>query len=71
VATIAITGRKGGVGKTILTNLAAELLDLGHTVVALDSDSQQSLTAWACCPDSWKRLEFQALAQALERVLRP
>lgn len=45
---IAITGRKGGVGKTSLTaNLAAELQALGHTVTVLDTDPQQSLKAWA------------------------
>jgi chromosome partitioning protein len=48
VAVIAITGRKGGVGKTSLTaNLAAELQALGHTVAVLDTDPQQSLKAWA------------------------
>ncbi len=48
MAVIAITGRKGGVGKTSLTaNLAAELQALGHTVAVLDTDPQQSLKAWA------------------------
>lgn len=48
MAVIAITGRKGGVGKTSLTaNLAAELHALGHTVAVLDTDPQQSLKAWA------------------------
>jgi chromosome partitioning protein len=48
VAIIAVTGRKGGIGKSTLTaNLAAELAALGHTVAVLDTDPQQSLVAWA------------------------
>jgi len=48
VAIIAITGRKGGIGKSTLTaNLAAELAALGQTVAVLDTDPQQSLVAWA------------------------
>ena len=45
---VAITGRKGGIGKsTITANLAAELLALGRRVVVLDADPQQSLVAWS------------------------
>lgn len=45
---IAITGRKGGVGKTtIAANLAVELVALGRRVAVLDADPQQSLSAWA------------------------
>ena len=45
---LAITGRKGGIGKSTLTaNLAAEFAALGHTVAVLDTDPQQSLVAWA------------------------
>ena len=48
MAVIAITGRKGGIGKSTLTaNLAAELAALGQTVAVLDTDPQQSLVAWA------------------------
>lgn len=48
MAIIAITGRKGGIGKSTLTaNLAAELAALGQTVAVLDTDPQQSLVAWA------------------------
>lgn len=48
MAIVAITGRKGGIGKsTITANLAAELMALGHRVVVLDTDPQQSLIAWA------------------------
>ena len=45
---IAISGRKGGIGKsTISANLAAEFLNLGHSVLVLDTDPQQSLRHWA------------------------
>jgi chromosome partitioning protein len=48
MAVIAVTGRKGGIGKsTITANLAAELLALGHTVAILDADPQRSLVAWS------------------------
>ena len=48
MAVIAVTGRKGGIGKsTIAANLAAELLALGHRVAVLDADPQRSLVAWA------------------------
>lgn len=45
---IAITGRKGGIGKSTLTaNLAAEFLAIGLKVIALDADPQQSLMSWS------------------------
>jgi chromosome partitioning protein len=48
MAVIAVTGRKGGIGKsTITANLAAELLARGHTVAVLDADPQRSLVAWS------------------------
>jgi chromosome partitioning protein len=48
MAVIAITGRKGGIGKsTITANLAAELLILGRRVAVLDTDPQRSLAGWA------------------------
>lgn len=48
MAVIAVTGRKGGIGKsTITANLAAEMLARGHRVVVLDADPQRSLVAWA------------------------
>jgi chromosome partitioning protein len=52
MAIIAITGRKGGIGKsTIAGNLAAEFEAMGHTVVLLDADPQHSLVAWAAQGD--------------------
>lgn len=48
MAIIAVTGRKGGIGKSTLTgNLAAELVELGYTVRVLDTDPQRSLVTWA------------------------
>lgn len=48
MAVIAVSGRKGGIGKsTITANVAAELLALGLTVTVLDADPQRSLVAWA------------------------
>lgn len=48
MAVIAVTGRKGGIGKSTLTgNLAVELYELGYTVKVLDTDPQQSLVNWA------------------------
>lgn len=52
MAVIAITGRKGGIGKsTITANLAVELLSLRQTVAILDADPQRSLVAWAALGD--------------------
>jgi chromosome partitioning protein len=52
MAIIAITGRKGGIGKsTIAGNLAAEFEAMGRTVVLLDADPQHSLAAWAAQGD--------------------
>ena len=48
MATIAVAGRKGGVGKsTIVGNLAAEFAAMGRSVIVLDADPQHSLAAWA------------------------
>jgi chromosome partitioning protein len=48
MAVIAVTGRKGGIGKsTITANLAAELLILGRSVAVIDTDPQGSLIGWA------------------------
>ena len=45
---IAVTGRKGGIGKSTITgNLAGELVALGFNVRVLDTDPQQSLLGWA------------------------
>jgi chromosome partitioning protein len=48
MAIIAVSGRKGGIGKsTIAGNLAGEFDAMGRSVVALDADPQHSLAAWA------------------------
>jgi chromosome partitioning protein len=48
MAIIAVSGRKGGVGKsTIVGNLAAEFAAMGLRVIVLDADPQHSLAAWA------------------------
>ncbi|MEO8657638.1 MAG: ParA family protein [Bryobacteraceae bacterium] len=48
MAIVAISGRKGGIGKsTIAGNLAAEFAAMGRNVVLLDADPQHSLKAWA------------------------
>lgn len=45
---IAVTGRKGGIGKSTITgNLAAMYVAMGYSVRVLDTDPQQSLLAWA------------------------
>ena len=51
---IAITARKGGVGKsTVTANLAAELYELGYSILVLDADPQQSLCKWARLGESF------------------
>lgn len=51
---IAVTARKGGVGKSTITgNLAAELYELGYSILVLDADPQQSLTKWASLGESF------------------
>lgn len=58
MAVIAISNRKGGVGKsTITANLAVAL---GKSVVVFDCDPQQSLVAWAGFGDG-----------ALAKIVRP
>jgi chromosome partitioning protein len=45
---IAVTGRKGGIGKSTITgNLAGEFSAMGKRVRVLDTDPQQSLCSWA------------------------
>jgi chromosome partitioning protein len=48
MAIIAITSRKGSIGKsTITANLAAEFGALGRSVAVLDTDPKRRLMAWA------------------------
>jgi len=62
MSVIAITGRKGGIGKsTITANIAAELLILGRSVVIVDTDPQRSLIAWATLGDGVLRDIVQAV----------
>jgi len=54
MAVIAVTARKGGVGKSTITgNLAAELYELGYSILVLDADPQHSLTKWAKLGESF------------------
>ncbi len=48
MAIIAVSGRKGGVGKsTVAGNLAGEFAAKGRSVLVLDADPQHSMAAWA------------------------
>jgi chromosome partitioning protein len=48
MAIIAVSGRKGGVGKsTVAGNLAGEFAARGRNVLVLDADPQHSMAAWA------------------------
>ncbi len=59
---VAVSGQKGGIGKSTITgNLAAELTELGRSVIVLDADPQHSLAAWAA-------LGTGVLAQCVEKV---
>lgn len=52
---VSVINYKGGVGKTTVTvNLAAELARRGLNVLALDLDSQASLTFSLIRPDEWQ-----------------
>jgi chromosome partitioning protein len=85
VATLAVLNRKGGVSKTSLcANIGAEMVALGRSVVILDCDPQQSLTAWGSLgsgvlsrivepvdtthPERF-RAKVRAAAEEVERVL--
>ncbi len=47
---IAVSNRKGGVGKTsVACNLAVELVAMGKKVALFDLDPQKSATFWASC----------------------
>jgi chromosome partitioning protein len=49
---IAVSGRKGGIGKsTIAGNLAGEYVAMKKSVLVLDADPQHSLAAWAAQGD--------------------
>lgn len=55
VPVVSVINYKGGVGKTTVTaNLAAELARRGLRVLALDLDSQASLTFSFIRPDEWQ-----------------
>jgi len=49
---VALTGLKGGIGKSTITgNLAAEMVAMGRTVAVLDADPQETLVHWAALGD--------------------
>jgi chromosome partitioning protein len=59
---IAITGRKGGIGKsTLVANIGAEMAGLGRSVALLDTDPQQSLIAWARLGDGFLSKHVKAV----------
>jgi chromosome partitioning protein len=59
---IAVTGRKGGIGKSTITgNLAGELIEAGFNVRVLDTDPQQSLTNWGKLGDGVLSLISEAV----------
>ncbi len=71
MSVIAITGRKGGIGKsTITANLAAELLARSLSVVVLDADPQRSLVAWAGLGDGVLRVLVQSVDAMHPRQFR-
>ncbi len=68
---IAVMGRKGGIGKsTIAGNLAAEFVDMGRRVVALDADPQHSLATWAAQGDGMLRRCVEKVKGASAEELR-
>jgi chromosome partitioning protein len=73
--TVAVTNRKGGVGKSSLTaNLAAALALEGKRVLVIDMDSQASLTAVFLddLPTSTPSTAHVLIGQAtLEEIIRP
>jgi chromosome partitioning protein len=71
MAVIAVTGRKGGIGKsTITANIAAELLILGRSVAVVDTDPQRSLISWAGLGDGVLREIVQAVEVATPAQFR-
>ena len=62
MAIIAVTGHKGGIGKsTITANLAVEMGALGHRVAILDADPQQSLVNWANLGEGFLSQKVQSI----------
>jgi len=62
MAVIAVTGLKGGTGKSTLTaNLAYEFSVMGHSVAIFDTDPQKSLWTWAHFGDGFLSRSIQTL----------
>lgn len=60
---IAVTGRKGGIGKTSITaHLAGEFIAMQMAVQVLDTDPQHSLQHWAQLGEGWLRPITQAVS---------
>ncbi len=71
MSVIVIAGRKGGIGKsTIAGNLAAEFSAMDRTVIALDSDPQHSLAAWAAQGEGLLSRSVQKLERGTAAELR-
>ena len=68
---IALTSLKGGVGKTtIAVHLAQVLVNAGHDVVVLDTDSEHSSYGWAAQASNTRPLDFAVVRADPDTMMR-